>query len=423
MKPLQLFKRPEKPAKPKKTKAYVWRLVIVSGKKTRRLVLFGGISELDELIAFNLQLQKGDIVYVQGNDRMVGFDRMIGDEADASEAEGNKITIGRSGTYEFHFGIKTVGEETIRIAAPNEKSANYAIVQKKNLQKKRAHKAKETTLTVLHNLLIALLVFIWLIPIFWLVLVSFTGNLKGPSMSSFFPEIWSFENYANLFTKLDDINQFPKWLLNTLIVSVCSTIVSTIFVLATAFAFSRFRFKKRKSLMNLSMIVALFPGMLTMLVSYMLFQYVFKIDSAHVRLIIAYSAGAGLGYLVAKGFFDTIPMDIDEACKIDGASTSHTFVKVLIPLSKPIIVYTIITSFMAPWVDFVFAKIILGPQALAGDFTVAMGLFNMLSKGNISSYFGIFAAGSVVVSIPLSLLFISVQKYYVGGVTGGAVKG
>ena len=175
--------------------------------------------------------------------------------------------------------------------------------------------------------------------------------------------------------------------------------------------------------MNISMIIALFPGMLTMVVSYNLFQYVFKIDSGLVRLIIAYSAGAGLGYLVAKGFFDTIPTEIDEAAKLDGASASLVFFKILLPLSKPIIVYIIITSFMAPWVDFVFAKIILGNSALPPDYTVAMGLVNLVTAGNQTDWFGVFAAGSVLVALPLSLLFIFVQKYYVSGVTGGAVKG
>ncbi|MBQ7242613.1 MAG: ABC transporter permease subunit [Bacilli bacterium] len=287
----------------------------------------------------------------------------------------------------------------------------------------RRKKATDLLLTVLHNLFIAVLVFAWLIPIFWLILVSFTGNLHGANISKFFPEVWTFQNYIDLFTKTGDVNAFPTWFMNTLIVSVCSTILSTLFVLATAFAFSRFNFKKRKGLMNISMIIALFPGMLTMLVSYYLFEYVFKIQSGLVRLIIAYSAGAGLGYLVAKGFFDTIPTAVDEAAKLDGASSSRIFFQILVPLSKPIIVYTIITAFMSPWVDFVFAKIILGNNALPAHYTVAMGLINLITAGNQVDWFGVFAAGSVIVAVPLSVLFMLVQKYYVGGVTGGAVKG
>ena len=404
-------------------KPYTWRLAITSGGKTRYIKLFGGISQLDELIVFELALNQGDELIVTSIDRKLGAKVLTEDQSSSKEGNDDRIVIGASGTYDFHFGIKTVGEENIRITKSDEKSKELHGIQAKNYAKQQRHKRKEFILTFLHNLLIAALVFIWLIPIFWLLLVSFTGGLHGPSLTNFFPSVWSFENYINLFTKLTPTNQFPRWLLNTLIVSVCSTIVSTLFVLLTAFAFSRFRFKARKGLMNLSMIVSLFPGMLTILVSYYLFEYVFHLESSHVRLIIAYSAGAGLGYLVAKGFFDTIPMAVDEAAKIDGASTSHVFARILIPLSKPIIVYTIITSFMAPWVDFVFAKIILGNAATVDDYTVAIGLFNMLQAGNINDYFGIFSAGSVIVSIPLSTLFIAVQKYYVGGVTGGAVKG
>ena len=160
-----------------------------------------------------------------------------------------------------------------------------------------------------------------------------------------------------------------------------------------------------------------------MFVSYFIFQNVFKMNSGMARLIIAYSAGAALGYLVCKGFFDTIPMEIDEAAKIDGASRARIFFQILVPLSKPIIVYTIITSFMAPWVDFVFAKIILGNDALVSDYTVALGLLSFVGQINITDWFGAYAAGSVIIAIPLSILFLAVQKYYVGGVTGGAVKG
>ena len=411
-----------KKAKPKKLKSYVWRLAIVSGGKTRTIKLFGGISTLDELLVFKLPLKKGDELYVVSIDRRLGYEAFLESSGACYEKNGN-IVIGEDGVYDFHFGIKTVGEETIRLAFSDETSDELAAIQKKNYNKKIRHKIVDGLLTFGHNLLLAVLVFIWLIPIFWLILVSFTGGLTGPSLNSFFPKVWSGENYVRLFTDLGPNNQFPRWVLNTLIVSVSSTIVSTLFVVATAFAFSRFRFKARKGLMNLSMIVSLFPGMLTMVVTYYIFQYVFKLDSGHVRLIIAYSAGAGLGYLVSKGFFDTIPMDIDEAAKIDGASTSHVFFRILIPLSKPTIVYTIITSFMAPWVDFVFAKIILGSGATVYDYTVAIGLFNMLQGSNAGDWFGAFTAGAVIISIPLTALFLAVQKYYVGGVTGGAVKG
>lgn len=399
-----------------------WRALITGlDGKIRKVKLLGGVGS-DELVAFCVELKAGEMVLLESANRNLGFDGIYHDQSNCEEKEG-KILIGKDGTYDLRLSTKKLGAETLDILESAAESAELSATQKKNLGKIRAKKVREIILTILHNLFIALLVLIWLIPIIWLILVSFTGNLSGPSMSKFFPDVWSFENYVTLFTKIDAVNKFPTWLLNTFIIAVCSTILSTLMILATAYAFSRFQFKKRRKLMNLSMVIALFPGMLTMFVSYFIFQEVFKLNSGIVRLIIAYSAGAALGYLVTKGFFDTIPIEIDEAAKIDGASRARIFFQILVPLSKPIIVYTIITSFMAPWVDFVFANIILGNDANVENYTVALGLLFFVGQTNLTTYFGAYAAGSVIIAIPLSVLFISVQKYYVGGVTGGAVKG
>ena len=399
-----------------------WRAVITHEGKTRSLKLLGGVGRGDEVVAFGVKLSAGDKLHLVSSGRNIGFDGIFHDESDC-ENDAGEIVIGKEGIYDLHLNTTQLGGETLDILQERPESAELASIQHRNLSKMRNKKVKEVILTILHNLFIALLVLAWLVPIIWLILVSFTGNLAGPSLTEFFPKQWSIENYVKLFTAINDINQFHRWFLNTLLISVCSTILSTLMVLATAYAFSRFRFKKRKSFMNISMVIALFPGMLTMFVCYYLFEYVFHINAGHVRLIIAYSAGAGLGYLVAKGFFDTIPTEIDEAAKIDGASRARIFFQILIPLSKPIIVYTIITSFMAPWVDFVFAKIILGNGAMPVDYTVALGLLSFVGQSNITDWFGAYAAGSVIIAIPLSLLFLFVQKYYVGGVTGGAVKG
>jgi arabinogalactan oligomer/maltooligosaccharide transport system permease protein len=262
----------------------------------------------------------------------------------------------------------------------------------------------------------------WLVPIVWLIACSFSTS-TSPNTTTFFPTELTWNNYIAIWNPgTDTVNQFPTWFLNTFIVAVATCLISTLFVLQVSFALSRMRFKGRKALMNLSMIMGLFPGMLTMICLYFLFQYVFKIDNYLIRLIIAYSASSGLGYLICKGFFDTIPKDIDEAAKIDGANEFTIFTKITIPLSKPIIVYNVITSFMAPWVDFVLAKIIL-PAGDPYHYTVSVGLFNMLDKSLVGTYYGVFCAGAVMVSIPLSILFLFVQKYYVAGVTGGAVKG
>lgn len=282
------------------------------------------------------------------------------------------------------------------------------------------HQAQDVTGKFFHNLFLAILAFVWIIPIIWLIFSSFDGG-KGLTYSSFFPTQITFGHYADLLLSPNSVINFPRWFINTLWVSVLTCLISTLFVLGVSYALSRMRFKGRKALMNVSMILGLFPGFLSMIAVYFILQAL-GISGSLFGLVLVYSASSGLGYLVAKGFFDTIPKDIDEAAKIDGASEADIFFKITIPLSKPIIVYTLLTSFMGPWVDFVFAQVILGSTP-AENWTVAIGLYHTLDKSLLSSYFTEFCAGAVVVSIPLSLLFLFTQKYYVAGVTGGAVKG
>ena len=278
-------------------------------------------------------------------------------------------------------------------------------------------KDSRTSSIVLHNLLIAVLAFIWLVPIIWLVCTSFSAY-SGMNTSTFFPKEWSITNYLKLFHP-DSVSQFPQWFLNTFIIACFTCVISTMFVLMVAYATSVMRFKMRKPLMNMAVILNLFPGMLAMIAVYFTLKS-FNLTNSYAGLIMVYSASSGLGYLIAKGFFDTIPKSLDEAAIIDGASRWQVFTKITIPLSKPIIVYTILTSFMGPWIDFVFAKVICG--ANADQFTVSIGLWKMLEKEYINSWYTCFAAGAVVVSIPIAILFMFTQKFYVEGMSG-AVKG
>lgn len=279
---------------------------------------------------------------------------------------------------------------------------------------------KRTLKIVWHNLLLAILAFIWLVPIVWLLVTSFSAY-TGINTSTFFPKEWSLNNYKNLLFAADTVAQFPNWFKNTFIIAIFSCIISASFVLMVAYAMSCMRFKGRKALMNLAVIVNLFPGVLSMIAVYFILKML-NLTNSHIGLIIVYSAGAGLGYLIAKGFFDTIPNSLREAAFLDGASEATIFFKVVIPMSRPIIVYTVISSFLAPWMDFVMAKLMLN-SGISSEWTVAIGLFNMLDKSLINTYFTQFCAGGVLVSIPISVLFIIMQKFYVEGITGGAVKG
>ena len=235
------------------------------------------------------------------------------------------------------------------------------------------------------------------------------------------PKTYTLNNYVKLFTDTSILN-FPKMFMNTLIIAIFTCIISTIFVLSVSYCMSRMRFKMRKPFMNIAMILGLFPSFMSMIAVYFILKALGLSEGSMIRiaLIIVFSAGSGVGFYVAKGFFDTIPKSLDEAAIIDGASRWQVFTKITIPLSKPIIVYTILTSFMGPWIDFVFAKVICG--ANADQFTVSIGLWKMLEKEYINSWYTCFAAGAVVISIPIAILFMFTQKFYVEGMSG-AVKG
>ena len=206
---------------------------------------------------------------------------------------------------------------------------------------------------------LAVLSFIWLLPIFWVIMTSFREE-TGSYTSYFFPKGYTINNYVRLLTETQQFN-FPRWFTNTLFVAVCSCILSTFFVLSVSYVMSRMRFKMRKPFMNIAMILGMFPGFMSMIAVYYILKGI-GITQSLVALILVYSGGAGLGFTIAKGFFDTLPKALDEAAYLDGATRLQTFFQITLPLSKPIVVYTVLTSFMAPWMDFVFASVIMGDK-------------------------------------------------------------
>ncbi|MCX4269718.1 MAG: ABC transporter permease subunit [Lachnospiraceae bacterium] len=249
--------------------------------------------------------------------------------------------------------------------------------------------------TIVHTIL-AVMAIIWVFPIFWVVLTSFRAE-KGSYVSSFFPKSYTLNNYVQLFTNTSVLN-FPKMFANTLIIAIFSCIISTFFVLSVSYCMSRLRFKMRKPFMNVAMILGLFPAFMSMVAVYYILKAIGLSEGAMIRvaLVLVYSGGSGLGFYIAKGFFDTIPKALDEAAYIDGCTRWQVFYKITIPLSKPIIVYTVLTSFMGPWVDFIFAKVIC--RAEAEYYTVAIGLWRMLEKEYIDNWYTCFAAGAVCVT-------------------------
>lgn len=286
--------------------------------------------------------------------------------------------------------------------------------------KQNSAKTKNRVINVLIHLFLAVLSVIWIFPIFWAVLLSFREQ-KGQYITSFWPQKLTVANYVKLFTETSVFN-FPRWFMNTLFVSICSCILTTFFVLAIAYCLSRLRFKIRKPYMNVAMILGMFPGFMSMIAVYYILKGFGLTEGPmiYVALIMVYSGGAGLNFYIAKGFFDTIPKSLDEAAIVDGATKWDVFSKIIMPLSKPIVVYTILQAFLAPWLDFVFAKVIAGADPRY--YTVAIGLYTMLTKENIMKWYASFAAGAVCVSIPIAALFLYLQRFYTDGLSG-AVKG
>ncbi len=269
---------------------------------------------------------------------------------------------------------------------------------------------------------LTLLCIIWLIPIIG-VFYTALRNERGISTSFIPSEGFTFANFARLFTDKSFTKLYPymRWLGNTLLVAVCVMLISTLFTVSVAYTMSRLRFKSRKRLMSINLILGMFPGFMSMIAVYNILS-VLKLDGTLIALIIVYSAGSGMGFYVAKGFFDTISKSLDEAAKIDGANNAKVFFKIIFPLSKPIIVYTMLTSFMGPWVDYIFSSVILRDKT--DNYTIALGLYTLISAvDREAQYFTTFFAGASLISIPIMALFLATQKYYVGGVTGGAVKG
>ena len=280
---------------------------------------------------------------------------------------------------------------------------------------RKSMKRRRITGNVVAEIALILLSVIWLIPIVWIVLQAFRKE-PGALTYTFFPQELTFDNFTTLFTQ----TMFGRWFLNTFLVAIASCVLSTVITLMVAYAMSRFRFQARKPFMKIALGLGMFPGFMSMIAVYYILK-AFGLDGQLVSLVLVYSGGAGLGFYVAKGFFDTVSKSLDEAARLEGASSWQVFWKIIVPMSKPIIVYTALMAFISPWSDFIFAKVILGTNR--ESYTVAIGLFELLDNTHKNTYFTCFAAGSILVAVPVVLLFIFLQKYYVEGITGGSVKG
>lgn len=262
---------------------------------------------------------------------------------------------------------------------------------------------------------------VWLFPFVCLVIQSFRSYITefGGMVNYLIPKEFSLDSYKFLFS---EESQFVKWYGNTLTIAIFVAIFQTIIVICVSYALSRMRFKGRKALMNFWLVLGMFPGFLTMICLYFLLKQLgLTQEGAVPGLILISVASSGMGYYVCKGYMDTIPKSLDEAARIDGATRFQTLYIMMIPLAKPIIIYTALTAFMAPWCDYIFASYVaLGHS---DSYNVAVAMYRWVNTNDYQGYFTRFCAGGILVAIPVTILFMCLQKYYVEGVTGGAVKG
>lgn len=281
------------------------------------------------------------------------------------------------------------------------------------MRKKKNSNAFSKFDTVITYAILIVVSFLFFFPCLWIVLASFSKSGSIYSFDGFFPSAFSLVSFKKLFTDTAMYN-YPKWFLNTFVVASGSCILGTLLTILTAYTMSRYEFKLRKSMMKTTMILGMFPSFMGMTAVYILMTQ-FGLINRLWGLILIYAAGAPMGYLTQKGYFDTIPKAIDEAAKIDGATNAQVFWKVHMPLSKPIITYTALTAFTWPWSDFILPKLLLKEKNL---YTVAVGLMSL-----DETEFVRFAAGSVFIAVPIVILYFCLVRNMINGIAEGAVKG
>ena len=276
--------------------------------------------------------------------------------------------------------------------------------------------AMKLTKTNTGYIVLTILGVVWLFPIVWIILTSLRAE-SGFYVGYFIPKGFTLQNFVDLFQNSDV--PFAMWYKNTLIVAACNCVINTVIVLGTAFVLSRTRFTGRKAFMNVLMIIGMFPGFMSMIAVYNILKGL-GMNQSLFALVIVSAAGAAMGYHICKGFFDTIPKALDEAAIIDGANRFQSFIKIIIPLSKPIAINTLLTSFLGAWSDYIFPSMLFGDNKSL--YTVAIGLKWMTDFRRVDTYYTQFAAGALIVALPIVIMFICLQKYYVEGLSG-AVKG
>lgn len=276
------------------------------------------------------------------------------------------------------------------------------------------HSLRENALLTVIYMILAGTAIVVLYPVVWVILGSMN---PGDTISSttYLPERLTLSHYVNLFEEKD----YLIWYKNTLFIAFMNMIISTVLIVTAAYAFSRFRFPGRKQGLMVMLVLQMFPSFMGMIAIYILLLQMNLLDN-HWGLILVYAGGSiPFGAWLVKGYFDGLPRSLEEAAKIDGASHTSIFFRIMIPLSVPMLTFIAVSNFIGPWMDFIFARLVLRSN---DNKTLAVGLFEMVT-GRANNEFTTFAAGAVLVAIPITILFLFLQKYIIEGLKAGANKG
>jgi arabinogalactan oligomer / maltooligosaccharide transport system permease protein len=268
---------------------------------------------------------------------------------------------------------------------------------------------------LLSYLLLIVIAICCIYPALWILLAAFRpgASLYSPT---FFPKSLTLDHFTELFANKN--YKFAKWYWNSMKIATFTMLFTVILTTLGGYSLSRFRFKSRKTVMSAILVLGMFPSFMSLTAIYILLLQLDLLNNVYA-LVMIYSAGALLGSFIVKGFFDTIPKSLEEAARIDGAVNLLIFFRIMLPLSKPMITYVAITSFSGAWVEFILSRLVLRSK---DNWSVAVGLWDMVNQGQ-NTNFALFATGSVLIAVPITLLFIFLQNFLVDGLTAGASKG
>ncbi|WP_080873197.1 sugar ABC transporter permease [Oceanobacillus timonensis] len=265
-------------------------------------------------------------------------------------------------------------------------------------------------------LFLALMFIVIVYPLLWTLAFSFNSgtNLYGASI---IPESWSLAHYKWLF--FDPQSNYVQWYINTLIIAFSTSIAATATVGLTAYAFSRYRFVGKKNGLYLFLVLQLFPVLMAMVAIYILLNTVGLLDSLFGLILVYVGTSIPMNAFLVKGYLDTIPKELDESAKLDGAGHFRILFQIVLPLAKPILAVVALFNFMTPFMDFILPRILLrSPE----NYTLALGLFNFVSD-QFANNFTRFAAGAVLIALPIAAVFLYLQRYLISGLSSGATKG